>query len=144
MIETTKNTIFAIGTLLLLFSCSNNDDNTKPAILGCNMPNIIDLSENEVQFKSEGDSVTITTGSQNWSLSEIQLEGKPQYNLAKVDVIAPTFIVQDSVFTVERRDRNELYIKMSENKTDENRKLLITLQQGNCFDGIRVEQVKKS
>ena len=143
MIVKTKNTIFAIGILLLFFSCSNDDDNSKPAVLGCNTPNIIDLSENEVEFKSEGDSVTITTGSQNWWLSEIQLEGSPQHNLAKVDVIAPNFSVQDSVFTLERRDRNKIYITMSENKTDENRKLLILLQQGNCFDEIRVEQAGK-
>lgn len=142
MIATTKTTVLAITVLLIVYSCSTDDGN-KGYILGCGNDNIIELSKKEVEFNSEKDSVVITTGSDIWWLSEVQLEGSPQKDLAKVDVMAPSFIVEDSVFTVERRNGNEVHIAMSENKTDENRKLIVLLQQANCFDRIIIDQVKK-
>lgn len=130
-----------MAALLLICSCSD-DDNNEGIILGCGNEDIIGISKKEVQFKSETDSVLIITRSDFWQLSEIQLEGSPLRDLAKVDVAAPNFIVEDSAFVVERRNRNEVYITMSENKTDENRKLTVLLQLGNCFDRIIIEQTK--
>ncbi|MGB6152643.1 MAG: hypothetical protein WBG48_11680 [Pricia sp.] len=142
MIATTKTTVLAITVLLIVYSCSTDDGN-KDYILGCSNDNIIELSKKDVEFNSEKDSVVITTGSDIWWLSEVQLEGSPQKDLAKVNVTAPNFIVEDSVFTVERRNSNEVHIAMSENKTDENRKLIVLLQQANCFDRIVINQVRK-
>lgn len=51
--------------------------------------------------------------------------------------------MDENEFTIERRSPKELYIQMSPNSTSSERKLIISLQNGNYFDGITIKQAAK-
>lgn len=128
----------SIGCLLMtifLFSCSSEsggeigkwDDNIK-------------LSQKEAQFSADKDSIVITTEGESWWISDISFNGNSDYNLGDLDTSQENFLIEDSQFSIERRNSTEIHIVMQRNDTGSERNLIIGLQAGDYFDGIKIVQ----
>ena len=116
-----------------LFSCSDSKD-------GISEDNI-ELSQKEVQFDASEDSITVTTKKDGWWIVEVSLNGAT--NFEQTENSNDEFLMNENEFTIERRSPKELYIQMSPNSTSSERKLIISLQNGNYFDGITITQAAK-
>lgn len=120
--------------MALLFSCSDSnqdgdwDDN-------------IELSQKEVQFTASENSILITTKKEGWWISGVYLNGNS--NFEQTETADGRFLIIEDEFVVERTNSKELYIEMAENTTDSERILIIGLQNGNYFDGVRITQSAK-
>lgn len=117
-----------------LISCKKNidgkwDDNIK-------------LSAKEISLESTQTSEVITTKSTSWWLNSISLDGKPA-DLSKVDKLSKNFLIKESEFEIERKDDGrKIIVSMSPNKTNSDRILIISLQNGDYFSGVKVTQKK--
>lgn len=126
-----------IGFLLILLalgSCSKNDEPIGK------WDDNIKLSQKEAQFSSAKDSIIITTEGKWWWITEISLNGNSNFDLSGIDLTSDNFTIDETEFKVERRDTTEIYIEMSKNQTDSVRTLVIGLEAGDYFDGIKVTQ----
>lgn len=126
-----------IGFLLILstaISCSKSD---RP--IG-QWDDIIKLSQKEVRFSSEKDSITISTEGKWWWIDEIGLNGNPNFDLSGIDVTSDNYSINEPEFKIERRSATEIYIEMTKNKTGSPRVLNIGLEAGDYFDGIKITQ----
>lgn len=126
-----------IGFLLILFttvSCSKSD---KP--IG-QWDDIIKLSQKEVRFSSEKDSITISTEGKWWWIDEIALNGNPNFDLSGIDVASDNYSINETEFKIERRSATEIYIEMTKNQTGSPRVLVVGLEAGDYFDGIKITQ----
>ncbi len=128
------NIIAIILTLLLSTSCSDSerpvgqwDDNIK-------------LSQKEAEFTAENNSIVITTEGEWWWIDHIAINGEVQSTLDGVDTTESDFIIDEEEFRIERRSSTEIHIEMTQNQTGSERILVIGLQAGNYFDGIRIVQ----
>lgn len=123
------NFIFLILTALL-FSCSDEkegdwDDN-------------IELSQKQVEFTASENSIIITTKGEGWWINDVSLNGRTDFE--QTENKNGDFLMDENEFMIERISSKELYIEMSPNTTDSERKLMIGLQSGNYFDGITITQ----
>jgi hypothetical protein len=128
-------TLTAFVLLILVFSsCSNQrkegdwDDN-------------ILLSRKTATFSANGDSITITTGGIGWWLSNISINDK--FISIENELQNQTnnyFKIQTDSCLIERKDKKTLFIRLNKNKYNRERKLQISLQAGDYFDGITVTQ----
>lgn len=122
--------------LFLVVSCSQSegkwDDN-------------IGLSAHEVNFSSSKDSVIITTEGSWWWINSISLNDSTYsyYFNDDVDLESDTFIIKEDDFSIERRNKNTLFILMEENASSEERILKIWFQAGNYFDHVFITQATK-
>lgn len=131
-----KKLMFGISSIffLILSSCKSDepygqwDDNTK-------------LSEKEVTVSSESNSLVITTEGISWWINEIGLDDDWSYDISRIDTSQENFLIEESKFTIERKNFNEIHISLTENQSNVERTLLIRLQAGNYFDVIKVIQV---
>lgn len=105
----------------------------------------IKLSQKEVEFKAETDSVVITTQGEWWWISSIQLKDSTYsyYHRDDIDLSADSYRLEDACFVVERREKNSLFIKMNENPSGEERLLTVVLEAGNYFDRVTITQAAK-
>ena len=94
----------------------------------------IGLSQNHVDFVSEGDSVVIKTKGDDWWISGITVNNRPYY--------AVKDILKKENFTVERKDNNTLFIKMNKNHSRVSNTLSVSLQNGNYYDNVSIYQKK--
>lgn len=137
----TKNIIalFLVATFAMLTSC----DLTRQNEIG-NWSDNIKLTKTMVEFNAEGDSVTIQTGGSGWWINNISVNGKffHDKNHLSQDTVDFYRFRQDC-FTVERRTRNHLFIKLDENTSTKPRDVYVHLQAGNYFSGVRVIQKAK-
>ena len=119
---------------LSFFSCDTDesvgrwDDNIK-------------LSQKEIRFTAESNAVTVTTEGTDWRINEIGFNDDWNNDL-NIDTTQENFLIEESEFTIERKNAREIYITMTENILDTERTLIIALQSGNYFDGIRIIQSK--
>jgi hypothetical protein len=116
-----------------LFSCSDSKDGI--------WEDNIELSQKEVQFNASEDSVIITTKKDGWWIVEVSLNGATDFE--QTENSNGGFLMDENGFTIERRSPKELYIEMSPNSTSSERKLIISLQNGNYFDGVTIIQAAK-
>ncbi|MEO8236348.1 MAG: hypothetical protein ABI549_13095 [Flavobacterium sp.] len=124
--------LLIIGILCITFlSCSKNEDGK--------WDDNIKLSTKLVEFNSNENLTTITTGTNSWWLDGIAFNGT-QVDLQQINQTSQNFIVENPDFTVERLNGNIIKIKMKENLTNAERIMNIALQNGNYFDGIKVIQ----
>ena len=134
-----KDKLKTIGLLIVIFtsfSCSDSDSDNPEGDWGDN----IKLSQKEAQFTSENDSILITTEGDYWWLNGISLNGTSNFDLKGIDLNAKNFIIEETEFTIERKNATEIYIKMTKNLTGSERVLIINLQAGNYFDRIIITQ----
>ena len=128
-------TLSAFVFLIVVFcSCSNQrkegdwDDN-------------ILLSRKTATFSANGDSIIITSGETWWWVNFISINDKfmPIENELQ-NQSTNYFKVQTDSCLIERKDQKTLFIRLNKNKYNRERKLQISLQAGDYFDGITVTQ----
>ncbi len=135
-----KVLIALFGLFSFVFTSCSNDENTEDQIAG-RTTDTIKLSQNEVNFSSASNSITITTQSKAWWLNGIGLNSD-RIDVKKEDMLSENFKVIKSEFQVERKDGTNIIITFNPNKTNAERVLYVTLQAGNRFEQIRVLQSK--
>ncbi|WP_424003584.1 hypothetical protein [Maribacter sp. IgM3_T14_3] len=117
--------------LLVVLSCSDSKDG--------DWDDNIKLSQKEVQFSSTNNNVEISTEGTGWWIDEVTMNGEP-FDLDGIDTTKENFIIEQAEFSIERKNSTEIYISMQQNQSTTERVLLIGLQAGNYFDGIKVTQ----
>lgn len=127
---------YTIGLLILLFigvtSCKDEEDGK--------WNDNIELSQKEVNFTTEENQIVITTQGTGWWISEVTLDGNVQEDIS-IDTTADNFIINTDEFSIERKNATDIYISMQSNLTETDRVLIIGLQDGNYFDGIKITQL---
>lgn len=119
---------------LLFFSCEeeqsigNWDDNIK-------------LSQKEVEFDKENNSIKITTQGNWWWIDNLNFNGQ-DVTFDRETSKLKDFVIEKNEFKIERKNSQEIFINVRENKTGKDRILIITLEAGDYFDRIRVIQKK--
>jgi hypothetical protein len=116
-----------LSMIFLLLSCGRWSDNIK-------------LSTKTAVFKSNGDSIVITTKGDWWWLTEVTIDTKKFYNFEGIDVFADSYIVKIDCFTFERRDKNTLFIKLDPNTNSLKRIVIFNLEAGDYFDRVTITQ----
>lgn len=127
--------IFGIISILFLslLSCQSDEPVGK-------WGDVIKLSEKEVSFTAESNSVLVTTIGTWWWIVGIELNDDWSYDISDIDTTKENFLIEETEFIVERRNANEIHISMTENQSEMERTLLISLQAGNYFDRIKIIQ----
>jgi hypothetical protein len=102
---------------------------------------IIQLSGNEFNFKSTGDSVLIFAKGKWWGINGVLLDTN------KIDVYTPgtdacNFTYIDSTIKIISKSCDTLFIKMGANNTNSDRTLIIGLLAGDYYGGIKITQPK--
>lgn len=99
----------------------------------------IKLSQKKVEFSNKKSSVKITTKGKWWWIDNLQFNGRDiEFDREKTNL--ENFIIEKTEFKIERKNSQEIYINMNENKTNKDRTLIISLEAGDYFDGIKVTQ----
>ena len=133
--KTKFNSIAFLLFLTLSFSCSSNLEGE----YNCCNNNII-LPQENIQFSSENNSVTITTKGKDWWLNSINLDGK-RLDISHIDFTAKQYKITEPEFTFERKNSNDIIIVMNENNSKKERKLNILLQYHNILGYININQL---
>ena len=102
----------------------------------------IHLSTKNVAFSSGEDSVSITTGGVWWWITALTFndstynyDGREDLNLE-----SESYSIKEEDFIVERRDKNTLFVKFNQNKTQYERVMIIYLEAGDYFDSVKIKQ----
>lgn len=102
----------------------------------------IKLSQKTATLNSNENSITITTESTFWWLGGISLNNK-NIELADVEKLSKNFVIANSDFQVERKeDGKKIIITLKQNNTNSERILVVSMQNGDYFDGVRIIQAK--
>ncbi len=126
-----------IVLLMALFTCSSCTKKTN--LIGIWDDNI-KLSQKEAQFIAEKDSIIITTEGEWWWITGISLNGVSNFDLSGIDTSAKNFVINQTEFRIERRNATEIYIEMTKNLSNSEKILIIGLEAGDYFDGIKITQ----
>lgn len=121
-------------SLFTIISCSK-DKETPIGIWDDN----IKLSQKEVEFDANENTIIITTEGEWWWITEIRFNDS-YINIEDLDTTLDDFIIEETEFKIERKSATEIYISMSENLGDTDRELGIGLEAGDYFDHIKVTQ----
>lgn len=126
-------------SLFIIISCSKDQDSP----IGIWDDNI-KLSQKEVEFDANENTITLTTEGEWWWIDELRFNGM-NINLEDLDTTTDNFVIEDNEFRIERKNATEIHISMNENLGNTERELLIGLEAGDYFDRIKVSQsVKQS
>jgi hypothetical protein len=128
--------IFLFMSIFLIISCSDKEDPIGK------WDDNIKLSVKNVEFAAKGDSVTIKTEGDWWWINGISINGisSVYYNRESIDLESDSYIIEGDCYTVERRDKNTLFVRMNENLTGKERKMIIDLEAGDYFDSVGIKQ----
>jgi hypothetical protein len=119
---------------LIVLSCSDSKDG--------DWDDNIKLSQKEVQFSSAQNNVEISTEGTGWWIVEVSLDGE-LFDLNGIDTTKENFTIEETEFSIKRKNSTEVFISMQQNPTESVRVLKIGLQSGNYFDGIKITQSGK-
>ncbi len=131
-----KKIILPFIGLFIMISCSDKkdpigkwDDNIK-------------LSTKSVEFTAKADSVTISTKGNWWWIDGITFENSrySYYQREDINLESESYSIKEDQFTVERRNKNTLFIKLNENNTGKERSMHISLEAGDYFDYVNIKQ----
>ena len=130
-----KKVIVLFLSIALFSSC----DKTR---LDGDWDDIIKLSTNKVEFGAKADSVIIKTEGDGWWIEHIRLNDSfySYYGSDSIDLESDHYKIVEDDFVVERRDKNTLFVKLTDNLTGEERKMVISLEAGDYFDGVVITQ----
>ena len=102
----------------------------------------IKLSQKTVTLNSNENSITITTESTYWWLNGILLNNN-NVELTNVNTLSKNFVITNQDFEVERKeDGKKIIITLNQNNTNSERILMISMQNGDYFDRVKVIQAK--
>lgn len=116
--------------LLFTLSCSKSKDGV--------WEDKIKLSERNIEFSASSDSITITTEGESWRIRQVSFNGKTNFEISENS--SGRFHIQEEEFIIDRRQSNELFIRLTRNDTGSERILMVALDDGNYFDGIKITQ----
>lgn len=133
MYKTVKFYLIPVFVLILLHSCTDSDK-----ALG-EWDDIIKLSQEVVEVSAEKNTVLITTEGKWWWICEITLNDT-LIDIGNVNTTQENFIIEHPEFSIERKNKTEIYIRMNENTTGSQRILLIFLQSGDYFAPLKIIQ----
>ncbi|MCG1036887.1 hypothetical protein [Polaribacter sargassicola] len=125
--------LVSLFIVFINFSCNNKD--VPDGIWSDN----IKLSAKDVTLSSNTDSIIINTEGEWWWIDEITWNGN-LVTFDEIDTSSKDFIIEETEFSIERKNATEIHIKMTENETNSEKILFIGLQAGNYFDSIIVTQ----
>lgn len=112
---------------LIFISCESHKSNN------------IRLSTKHVEMMSDEDSAVIFAEGTKWWINDVNADGVRLY--ASPEDIEKDFAeIEGDWFAVEKQGNEKLMVKVSENKSKNDRKMIITLESGNYFDYISVLQ----
>ncbi|MCJ7757712.1 MAG: hypothetical protein MUP24_06155 [Gillisia sp.] len=134
-----SNIFYLIVLALFIYSCSSSN-NERP--IGGGSDNI-KLSINDVAFKSTTDSITIKTQGDSWWFAEVIVDKNEFDNFPGIDIFSDQFTIKQDCFVVERRDKNTLFIKLTENTTSLERIVFVLLEDGDYFATVKITQAPK-
>ena len=135
-----KIIIYGFLTLIGIYmiSCSTNGNENPIGKWDDN----IKLSQKTATLNSNENSITITTESTSWWLSEISLNNN-SIDLINVDKLSKNFVITNSDFQVERKeDGKKIIITLNQNNTNSERILVVRMQYGDYYDGVKIIQTK--
>lgn len=115
---------------LIFISCESNKNNN------------IRLSTKHVEMMPDEDSAIIFAEGTNWWINDVNADGKRLYALPE-DLEKDYTGIEGDWFAVEKQGSEKLIVKVSENRSKNDRKIVITLESGNYFDYISVLQKGK-
>lgn len=99
------------------------------------------LSKKTATFQANGDSVIITTGGTGWWINCISINDKIMHLEDAIQNQSTNYFkLQTDSCLIERKDQKTLFIRLNRNIYNRERKLLVSLQAGDYFDGITVTQ----
>lgn len=102
----------------------------------------IKLSQKTATLSSNLNSITITTESIYWWLDGISLDNN-NIDLSNIDRHSKNFVITNSEFQVERKeDGKKIIITLNQNNTNSERILVISMQNGDYYDGVKIIQAK--
>ena len=132
-----KLILFLLG-IILISSCNKEEPIGK-------WEDNIKLSTKNVAFEVKSDSVIITTEGDWWWIDGISLNDSTYsyYNNENVNLESDSYIITETNFVVERRDKHTLFIKLDENLTGKERVMIIGLEAGDYFDNVKIKQSAK-
>lgn len=126
-----KKIITLTVLFLIVLSCADSKDG--------DWDDNIKLSQKEVQFSSAQNNIEISTEGTGWWVGEVSMDGE-LFDLNGIDTTKEKFTIEETEFSIERKNSTEVYISMQQNPTESARVLIIGLQSGNYFDGIKITQ----
>lgn len=128
--------MFLVIGMVMLVSCK---DKVNP--IG-KWDDIIKLSTKSVELTAQADSVTITTQGDWWWVDEISFQDSTYsyYNREDINLESDAYSITEDAFTVERRDKNTLFVRLKENNTGAERTMSIGLEAGDYFDHVNIQQ----
>jgi hypothetical protein len=101
---------------------------------------IIQLSKKSAEFNAIGDSVSITTGGDWWWITDISVNGTYYSDFSNVDMESESYTITQDCYSVQRRDKNTLFIKIDSNPLNTNRIITVGLEAGDYFDQVTITQ----
>ncbi|PXV69134.1 hypothetical protein CLV62_101403 [Dysgonomonas alginatilytica] len=102
----------------------------------------IKLSTRKADFSAAKDSVIITTKGTWWWVNDISVNGN-YLIFNPIETEKENFAIHGDWFSIERCDNQKLIVRVSENRSSEDRNIKITLEAGDYFDYIDVNQLGK-
>ncbi len=129
---------FLVLSIVLISSCIKEEPDGK-------WDDIIKLSTKNVEFGAKADSVLITTEGDWWWIDMIKLNDSiySYYNNEDIDLEADSYTISEDDFTVERRNKDTLFIKMNDNTTGKERVMTVGLEAGDYFDYVEIRQAAR-
>lgn len=127
--------LLVVLTTLTIFSCDRGSVDGK-------WEDNIKLSAKDIVFDKYQHSVTISTQSTSWWITDIIYKGIAA-DLNGIEKTAKNFVLTKQDFKIERKDDGKtIIITMEENNLNADRVLKLGMQSGDYFDGITVTQTK--
>jgi hypothetical protein len=131
-----KKAMILFVSIFVIISCSDKEDPIGQ------WDDNIKLSTKNVDFAVNTDSVTISTEGSWWWIDGISFEDSTYmyYLREDINLESDSYLIKENDFVVERRDKNTLFVKIFENNTGKERTLTITLEAGDYFDRVYINQ----
>jgi len=102
----------------------------------------IKLSSKRIELNPGNDTAILHTEGDEWWVNDVSANGN--YFYAQADDFDKDFTkIEGDWFSVEKSGKHTLIVKVSENNSKNERKMVITLESGNYFDYIDVYQKAK-
>jgi hypothetical protein len=135
LLNTLNKTIILIAGILIMISCSKEDPIGK-------WEDNIKLSIKNIDLTAGPDSILITTKGNWWWIDCISFKDSiySYYNREDINLESDFYFIKEDCFLLERRNKNALFVQLTENKTGRVRLMQITLQAGNYFDYVKIKQ----
>lgn len=102
----------------------------------------IKLSTHRADLSASNDSIIITTKGTWWWVNDILVNGN-YLVFNPLETEKSNFSINGSWFSIERYDNQRLVVRVAENKSTIERNIKITLEAGDYFDYIDVNQLGK-